>query len=414
MRQRGWPVVTAFAVIALVVAAVGCSSGVDEPVATPAEASPLDPSPPISSLSSSEAALRLQSDAVADRDRAGYLAAWDHRVSAQQLAAQMFIGLVRLGVTRIEPRLILGTLTGSGSSWTAEVDLTWWLDGMQTGPSTTALAYTFTDIDGRAVISQISPVSGGREPVWLLPDLVVRRGARTLVVATDPAAARRVDLLLTQAVDTVGSVLPTWHGSLVAYVPKSPRQFAAIIAASPKDYRGIAAVTTTVDGSHDVSAATAIVVNPGVFDRLGPIGAHVVITHEATHVATAAAAVSMPLWVAEGFADYVGIGSVDLPTSVAGKAALNAVRRQGPPDRLPVDAAFAVGSTVLEAAYEQAWLATSLIAETYGRQQLVAFYRWVMAHPDDLDAAFERVLGTSRSAFTEAWRGYLVKLAGDG
>jgi hypothetical protein len=156
------------------------------------------------------------------------------------------------------------------------------------------------------------------------------------------------------------------------------------------------------------------VVNPRVFDGLGRLGAHVVITHEATHVATGAAAVSMPLWVAEGFADYVGIGSVGLPVTVAGKAALGVVRRHGAPETLPDNAAFAVNGSDLEATYEEAWLATALIARTYGRVRLVEFYRTVESHPDDLKGAFERVLGTSLAAFTASWRSYLEETAGAG
>jgi hypothetical protein len=255
-------------------------------------------------------------------------------------------------------------------------------------------------------------VPGGRAPIWLIPGLDIRGGPRTLVVAGTPQTAARVDRLLREALTAVGNVLPAWHGDLVAYAPSSGQQFAALIGATPGQYRGIAAVTTTVDGSHERAAPTAIVVNPRVFDGLGPIGARVVITHEATHAATHAAAVAMPLWVAEGFADYVGIGSVHLPVAVAAKAALNAVRRSGPPATLPQDDDFAVDGAGLEATYEQAWLATSLIAHTYGRATLVAFYRAVESHPDDIGGACDRILHTSLAAFTASWRSYLQETAG--
>ena len=141
--------------------------------------------------------------------------------------------------------------------------------------------------------------------------------------------------------------------------------------------------------------------NPQVFGSLGPLGAHVVVAHEATHAATHAAAVSMPLWVAEGFADYVGIGSVQVPIVRRGgrRAARRTTFRAAVGRCRPMPPSRSAGAG-LEASYEEAWLATSLIAKTYGQPRLVAFYRLVEAHPDALEAAFEDVLQTSQPAFT--------------
>ena len=412
--RRARPVVTVVVLAAVAVAAVGVSRLGGDPA--PKAARPTLPSGPLASsrAAATEAVLRRQADSLANRDRTSYLAVWDRSDAARHLATLTYTNLLRLGVTRISPRLSLETVRDAGSTWTAQVDVTWGLRGLGSATATSALRYTFADVAGHDLISTVAAVPGDREPVWLLPSLDVRQGPRTLVVATNPESAVRVERLLRQAVTAVGEVLPRWHGDLVAYAPGSASQFAALIAASPGQYRGIAAVTTTVDGSPDASAATAIVVNPPVFDGLGPVGAHVVVTHEATHVATHAAAVSMPLWVAEGFADYVGIGSVDLPVAVAAKAALHVVRREGPPDALPDDAAFTLDGAGLEATYEEAWLATSLIARTYGQQRLVAFYRTVETHPDDLARAFERILHTSVPVFTAAWRSYLQESAGAG
>jgi hypothetical protein len=122
----------------------------------------------------------------------------------------------------------------------------------------------------------------------------------------------------------------------------------------------------------------------------------------------------MPLWVAEGFADYVAIGSVRLPVAVAAKEALAVVRRSGAPQSLPADTAFDVQGSGLEATYEEAWMANALIARTYGQQRLVAFYQAVESHPDDLAGAFRRILRTSVAAFTASWRRYLRETAGAG
>jgi hypothetical protein len=414
LPRRAWPFLTVVAVVALGAAAVGFSH-------LGSRSSPLDVSPPVTRTSQpafrlrlTEVVLQRQAQAVSNRDEAGYLAGWDSSPDARRQAALTYSNLRKLGVARLETAVPVDAVTGNGSSWTAAVAVTWGLTGLDPNSSDSTLRYSFSENGGAAVISRIAAPPGGRTPIWLLHGLRVRRDSRTLVAATGAGEADRVERLLRSAVGAVGKVLPGWHGDLVAYAPGDLRQFNALIAARPGQYRGIAAVTTIVDGSLDASAPAAIVINPRVFDPLGPISAHVVVTHEATHAATHAAAVSMPLWVAEGFADYVGIGSVDVPTAVAAGAALRVVRRSGSPATLPSDDAFAVGGSRLEATYEEAWLANSLIAKTYGQRRLVDFYRKVEARPQRLAHVFVTVLGTSESAFTRSWRTYLQGLAGAG
>jgi len=400
--------------VAVIGAAIGFAR-LDDPPRRPVRAGIPGPGPlPAPLATAAQAVLSDQDRAVLTRDRVGYLAGWQREPAAQRRAAFTYANLLRLGVPRIVARLSLASVRGQPSGWTARVDVTWRPDRRDASTVTTALRYTFSGGPQHPVIIGVHRVRGEHEPIWLLPNLDVRRGPRTLVAASSPGSASRIERLLRQAVTAIDRVLPGWHGRLVAYAPGSANQFAALLGARPHQNRGIAAVTTVVDGSSERAAPAAIVVNPDVFAGLGPISAHVVITHEATHLATGAAAVSMPLWVAEGFADYVGIGSVDLPVSVAARAALDAVRRDGPPATLPDDAAFALRGGGLEVTYEQAWLAAELIAQTYGTARLVAFYRAVQAHPNDLPGAFRQVLHTSVPAFTAAWKSSLREAAGAG
>ena len=78
-------------------------------------------------------------------------------------------------------------------------------------------------------------------------------------------------------------------------------------------YAGIAAVTTTVDGSGSPDAPVHVFVNPDVTRRLRGAGAQVVMSHELVHVATDAATSAVDLWLLEGFADYVALRDVPLP-----------------------------------------------------------------------------------------------------
>jgi hypothetical protein len=239
----------------------------------------------------------------------------------------------------------------------------------------------------------------------------VRRTGRTLAAATSPGKVDRLHRLLAVATTDINRVLPRWHGDLVAYEPGSAAAFDALLAATPGTYDGIAAVTATVDGSTGPRAPVAIFVNPASFDPLSQIGAHVVITHEATHAATGAAVVGLPLWVAEGFADYVALGSVDVPLTVSARAAILDVRRHGVPRALPSDSAFATTGPDLEVVYEQAWLAARLIARTFGEARLVDFYTRIVATSGHVAMAVRTQLGTSLAQLTDRWRRSLRTLA---
>lgn len=363
-------------------------------------------------------ALARQETALHDDSRASYLAGWDSSTPrSQRRAHTTYTNLRALDIGSLRPRYVaavsgLGEAAHQrlgGQAWIADVQVEYDVLGFGR-PARTTVRYTFALRDDRAHVVDVRAAPGERRPIWTLGPLVVRRTPRTLVAAQDEALAARASGALTESVSDVQAVLPRWRGSLVAFVPGGVRAFEAVIAATPGSYNGIAAVTTTVDGSTDAAAPVAIVLNGPVFARLGPVGTQVVSTHEATHAATGAATVSMPLWIAEGFADYVGVGAVDVPLRISAGEVLRSVRRTGLPRQLPADSAFDAAGTDLNVTYQQAWLATRLIARQYGESALIAFYRDVKADPADVDRAFAR-LGTSRADFTRDWRDELDRLA---
>jgi hypothetical protein len=231
------------------------------------------------------------------------------------------------------------------------------------------------------------------------------------VIGTGTAALPRYAALAAQAVVDVRKVLPRWHGRLVVEVPAGPEQLSRALDAAPDTYRGIAAVTTTADGSAAPGAPTHIFVNRPVFDPLGPRGSQIVMSHEATHVATGAATSTMPTWLLEGFADFVALDHVDLPVSVTASQILASVRKHGPPTSLPGADDFDARNKALGASYEAAWLACRLLAQQHGERHLIAFYR-ASDRAGSTAAAFRDVLGTDQATFTRDWRTYLRRLAG--
>jgi hypothetical protein len=313
-------------------------------------------------------------------------------------------------------------------TWKAGVDVTWTMPQMQGRRVVSSLTYTFRSAGGRAVVVDVRPAGGSREPIWLAGRLQVRRAGPGVLAtaATGSAASSLAHRLWVARTDVrhfvaggslderslVGRSWPHWNGSLTAYLPGTDAEFDAILGATSQQYDDVAAVTTPVGRSTTRPAPVAIVVNPRIWPRLRPAGAHVVVTHEAVHAATGPVTTELPDWVAEGFADYVAVRSAGVPIDVASEQAIKGVRLHGLPHRLPTVADFATTSARLERTYELSRLAVTAIARTYGRRHLVAFYDDLVAHPGDLDGAVHRQLGTSIPALTGQWRRLLVGLPG--
>jgi len=246
--------------------------------------------------------------------------------------------------------------------------------------------------------------------LWLSGPLQVRRGARTLVLVDGtPAQADILATVASRAVRQVRRVLPSRPDGLVVEMPASERELHAALDARPGQYRGIAAVTTSVDGSLSRRSASHVYVNPRVFLPLASKGAQVVITHEATHVATNAASSAAPIWLVEGFADFVALSPQRLPVSAPAARIIAFVRRHGVPRHLPGRAELAAGAPHLEARYESAWLACRLLAREGGTDALVGLYGALDAGRP-LGPELRRRLGMAPAAFIRQWRTLLSHL----
>jgi len=297
----------------------------------------------------------------------------------------------------------------SDRRWTGEVQVRWRL-GADASGSHAQVPFTFRQFAGTTRFGTARADRRSPIPLWMLDRVAVARTPRSLVVSADPDATGDFSRLADQAVVDVRRVLPRWPGRVVVEVPRDQRQLGRVLGTGAGTYAAIAAVTATADGSLSRRAPAHVFVNPRVFDPLGPRGSQIVMSHEATHVAMRAALSPSPLWLLEGFADYVALARVDVPVSRLAGQTLARVRRSGPPDRLPTQEDFGPRRPELGASYEAAWLACRLIAERYGEQRLVAFYR-ASDRAGATEPAFRTVLGTSEPAFTRVWRAELRRLA---
>lgn len=324
--------------------------------------------------------------------------------------ADIFTSLRRLPLSTYSMRYI-GEVSRRGPTWTADVAVQWGLKRVDRRAITSEVEVTFTGRGRTARVVEISPGDGEHAPVWLLGRLEVRRLGPALVVSLQPPLTDGVVAQTRRALADVRGVLSGWDGGLVVVLPETTEQLEQLLAARSGTYDSIAAVTASADGSGDPAAPVRVVLNPPVFTTLGPIAGQVVLSHEATHAATGATFRDMPLWLVEGFGDYVALAREPVPVDVAAGQALRQVRRSGPPERLPTDGDFSTSAHGLGASYESAWLACRLMAERYGEDRLLRFYR-VVSRDNDVDAAFASVLGTTERQFTAEWRDYLTELAG--
>lgn len=159
--------------------------------------------------------------------------------------------------------------------------------------------------------------------------------------------------------------------------------------------------------------ADRIIVNPDAYGVLGSVGKQVVLTHETTHVATRDhTSAATPLWLSEGYADWIGYLDSGRSPVQAAPELWRAVTEGRTPTTLPKDADFGFSgdATKLAQAYEGGWLACRMIAQRWGTDQLRAFYQAVGGHKQRAGAvedALKSVLDTNLDDFTAQWRDYL-------
>lgn len=373
--------------------------------------------------------VRRASPAAAAEVLASFVAAVDDRDAAaltalapdgDRDAVDLLTGVARnagaLDLTGVTARFVdqEGTVAPDGS-WSGVAELTWRLDGYDPAPSEAEVVVRFAPRGGGLGIAGFGGTApDGRTPLWLRGELSVARAAGDVLVMVDgdqgaaESAARRVS----QGIAVVRRVLPDWRGPVVVEMPATSGDLDEALGVSEGTYAGIAAVTATAGSGTGDDAPVHVFVNPEVTAGLRRAGAQVVINHELVHVATDAPRTTMEPWLLEGFADYVALRDTTLRDRTTLARAVRAVRRDGPPDVLPVAADFDTRATDLQAAYEQAWLACRVIADRLGERALVRVYRDVFGG-DGVDDVLRRA-GLPVAALTADWRSRLERLAARG
>ncbi|MER6848885.1 MULTISPECIES: hypothetical protein [Streptomyces] len=310
----------------------------------------------------------------------------------------------------------------TGDTATADVDLSYRVEGYDRGALTTARTVRLSrEEDGRWSVDSDRPAKQSGQQPWDQGPVRVVRGEHSLVlgVGQSTGSLRGYAELADRAVPAVSDAWDgDWARRIVVVVPESLEGMAGLLGSPASSYRGIAAVTTGETGGRERAPADRIIVNPDAYGLLGSLGKQVVLTHETTHVATRVhTTAATPLWLSEGYADWVGYRADGREPSQAAAELTRAVSEGRVPGGLPTDEDFGFTGEAdeLARAYEGGWLACRMIADQWGEDRLDAFYRAVGAHDGRAGAvedALRDVLGTTQDAFTARWREYLREQLG--
>ncbi|MEV4438585.1 hypothetical protein AB0K09_06100 [Streptomyces sp. NPDC049577] len=356
------------------------------------------------------------STAVRDRDENAYLAAVDPAADAYLAERrQVFGNLADVPLASWRYRLVRLT-PGGGQRFTADAELRYGLTGYDTVPVTTAVRLTVVRRGERWYVAGEQP-RGGRQ-LWDQGPVTAVRGAHSLVLGVGQDRERLAALadLADRAVPAVDAAWRDnrWAGRVVVEIPASLDRMGALLDAPASNYRGIAAVTTGEVGGAGTAPADRVIVNPEAYGRLGDFGRRVVLTHETAHVATRAVTTpATPLWLSEGFADWAAYRDTGRTARQAAPELAAEVTAGRPPGSLPEDADFGFAGEPgrLARAYEEGWLACRMIAERWGEDKLVAFYRAVGARQKRagaVEGALRDVLAVGPEDFVARWREYVA------
>jgi hypothetical protein len=416
------PRVQAVLVALALLGLVACGSGVAAG-GSPAEAPAAGGSSP--ARTAAQQTLDTVTTAVLKRDRAGFESAVSTVDPAFAVtAARIYDNLTALPLSSLAFRLQTLQRTPEadrrallGAASTArQVSVSWRLPG-DTGVAQQTLWLTFVP-EGKSVrLAGIDdgPPQRAAVPLWLQESLLVRRDGPVIVLAGRQSPSTQDWVTIGRAAaGAVRTRLPEaqdrdWGGRLVIEVPSSRQAFEQVLGVTPGSYAQIAAVAWP-EGP-DPTAALRIVVNPLVAARLDTQALRVLIAHEATHVATRAAASPAPTWLLEGFADFVAYDSYPRTAPAAAAPLLAEVRRSGAPTALPTDAQFAPGAAALPLRYAESWQFCRFLAGRYSAVALTRFYLAV-DRGDSVEHALGAEFGASPAQLVALWAGTLRAAAG--
>lgn len=258
--------------------------------------------------------------------------------------------------------------------------------------------------------------------LWDLGKVSVHHSKRALVVGTaSTATLQRIGQEMDVAGQRVDEVWGDhWPRTAIVMIPASTGDMARLLSrSSPAGLNQVAAVTTGAVNNDNKNSSTTgdrIIINPGGYNDLGKNGRLIVLTHELTHVATRiSTSGSVPIWLSEGFSDYVAYRKSKVQPRFISAAAVKAYKQGRIGDKFPDKESFDPTVADISPAYSGCWMIANLIANEYGPDKLVALYRDLASTSVDeagVEEALTQHLGISSEELLSKWRAELRAKAG--
>jgi hypothetical protein len=371
--------------------------------------------------------LARRGKAVLSRDEAGFLATVDPAADQAFRDAQraLFHNLAAVPLHewsyRLDPRstLDVGAIFPADELWAPGVRLSYGLDGTDPRPTDRPMAYLFARHGDRWFLASDTALEPMGKRTWRGPwdfgPCRVLSSSAGLVLSHPggEALAARVLAELDSAVGAVTSVWGAgWAQRVAVWIPSDAREMEALVgpAFAVGSVAGVA-VADEVDRDNHTAAGQRVVLNPQIAASSPPLSLRIVLRHEITHVAARGATVDgAPMWLLEGFADYVGYrGNYERIDHAA--PALAAQVRAGSPLVLPDDGDFRADGSRMDLAYQQAWTVNVYLAQRFGENRLVQLYRALAGggRPDEseVDAVLRQVIGAGKADLVSGWQDFL-------
>ncbi|MFB9433414.1 basic secretory family protein [Streptoalloteichus tenebrarius] len=305
--------------------------------------------------------------------------------------------------------------------WAPKVELRYAFQGVDVVSTSRSMGYLFARRGGDwFLVSDTALEPQGRRTwrgPWDFGPCQAVRTRRGMVIGHpgNQSLAAAVARELDGAVAAVSEVWGDgWPERAVVLLPETMIELQALVG--PEfSVDGIAAVAVAdrVDTRVGTVEGPRVVINPRTASRLSLTPLRVVLRHEITHVAARGVTVDgAPMWLTEGFADYVGYRTSGLAPAQAAPELARRVRAGFLPDDLPGNRDFQTTGDRLDLAYQQSWSLAAYVAGRSGEARLVRLYRRIAsAGPTDrstMDNMLAEELGVGRAELLEGWRSHLV------
>ncbi|MBA8825621.1 hypothetical protein FHX42_002987 [Saccharopolyspora lacisalsi] len=223
---------------------------------------------------------------------------------------------------------------------------------------------------------------------------------------------RRVARIMKASVTAVTEVWgPDWSQQVGVLLPASRSELRSLVGPTfAVDGIAAVAIADRVNTVTDRVAGPRVVFNTSTAAELSDTTLRVVLQHEITHIATRTDTVDgAPMWLLEGFADYVGYRGSGLSSEETAPDLARRVRQRGPPSGLPSDDAFKGSGSRMELAYQQGWSVVDFLVRTVGERRVVGLYHRIAetGSSADVDEALRDIAGMSTNELVRRWRGHL-------